>query len=118
MAERGEFTRRAFVNGRIDLTQAEAVMSIVQARNESDLRTAVAQLSGSLSEQVRALADRLLGLRAYVEASIDFSDQDIEFFEYGGEYPTQFLSLKSRFMAPDQEGYECAMPIKFWRRQA
>ena len=47
-----------------------------------------------------------------------FSDQDIEFFEYGGEYPTQFLYLKSRFMAPDQEGYECAMPIKFWRRQA
>jgi len=78
MAGPGEFTRRAFLNGRIDLAQAEAVMAIIQARNDADLRVAVGQLTSSSSDRLADLRDHLIGLRAYVETAIDFSDQDIE----------------------------------------
>ncbi len=78
LAGPGEFTRRAFLNGRINLTQAEAVMAVIHARNDADLRVAVGQLASSSSDRLAELRDHLIGLRAYVETGIDFSDQDIE----------------------------------------
>ncbi|MGO9059667.1 MAG: tRNA uridine-5-carboxymethylaminomethyl(34) synthesis GTPase MnmE [Candidatus Binataceae bacterium] len=77
MAERGEFSRRAFLNGRMDLTAAEAVADLISARGESALAQALAQLSGALKERVGALRDRLIAIAAHLEAEIDFSDEDI-----------------------------------------
>jgi tRNA modification GTPase len=77
-AEPGEFTRRAFLNGRIDLTQAEAVQAVIRARSEAELRVAQAQLGGAFRRTVEGLRVALVDLLAEIEASIDFVDQDIE----------------------------------------
>jgi len=77
-AEPGEFTKRAFLNGRIDLAQAEAVMDIVRAKTDLSLRAANEQLQGGLSGEIAALRERLLSLIAAVEAGIDFPEEDIE----------------------------------------
>ncbi|MDR2674645.1 MAG: tRNA uridine-5-carboxymethylaminomethyl(34) synthesis GTPase MnmE [Opitutaceae bacterium] len=73
----GEFTRRAFLNGRIDLSQAEAVMDLIHARGERALAAANQQLRGSLGRHVAALTDELLQSLARVEAYIDFPDEDL-----------------------------------------
>ena len=77
LAEAGEFTARAFLNGRLDLAQAEAVLDIVQAKTEVSLQAAVGQLAGRLSNQVRPARDRLVQALAYLEASIDFEEDEI-----------------------------------------
>lgn len=77
LAEPGEFTLRAFLNGRLDLAQAEAVRDVVQAKTEAALRAAVDQLDGRLSDQVRAIRAALLDALAWVEASIDFDVDDL-----------------------------------------
>ncbi len=77
LAEPGEFTKRAFLNGRIDLTQAEAVADIVGARSRRAARAALEQLEGSLSAAVNALYDRLMGIAADMEASLDFPEEDL-----------------------------------------
>ncbi len=74
LAEPGEFTRRAFLNGRMDLAQAEAVNDIIRARTDGARRTALRQLEGTLSHTVRGVAGRLLGLIAAIEAAIDFPE--------------------------------------------
>jgi tRNA modification GTPase len=78
LAEPGEFTRRAFLNGRIDLAQAEAVADVIRSRTELALRSAEDQLAGHLSGEVNRLRDDLLRILAHVEAHIDFPDEDIE----------------------------------------
>ncbi|MFP3896720.1 MAG: tRNA uridine-5-carboxymethylaminomethyl(34) synthesis GTPase MnmE [Anaerolineales bacterium] len=77
MAREGEFTLRAFLNGRIDLTQAEAVADIVRSRTEAALRVAVNQLNGSLANEVQEIRESLLHTLAYLEAIIDFPEEDI-----------------------------------------
>ncbi len=77
-AEPGEFTKRAFLNGRIDLVQAEAVMDIIRAKTDLSHRAANEQLLGGLSAEVSSLRDRLISLIALVEAGIDFPEEDIE----------------------------------------
>ena len=77
MAGPGEFTRRAFLNGRLDLAQAEAVADLIHARSELAARAATAQLSGHLSRRIDALRDDLLLVLAHVEAQLDFPDEDI-----------------------------------------
>ena len=76
-AEPGEFTLRAFVNGRLDLSQAEAVLDIVQAKTEASLRAAVGQLGGHLSRAVRRVRQIVLEMLAYLTATIDFTEQEI-----------------------------------------
>ncbi len=78
VAQPGEFTRRAFLNNRMDLLQAEAVGEMIQAKSDRALANAQRQLSGRLSEAVTQLKERLIGLLARVEAAIDFPDEDIE----------------------------------------
>lgn len=73
-AHEGEFTLRAFVNGRMDLAQAEAVLDIITSRTQAALRVAVNQLSGRLSSELQQLRQGLLGTLAYLEASLDFGD--------------------------------------------
>ena len=77
MAEPGEFTRRAFLNRRIDLTEAEAIADLVAARSESALRQALAQLTGALAERVERMRAEIIAIRAHLEVEIDFSDEDL-----------------------------------------
>ncbi len=77
LAHPGEFTQRAFLSGRIDLTQAEAVADIIHARTELALAAANEQLAGKLSRRINQLRDELLRTLAHVEAHIDFPDEDI-----------------------------------------
>jgi tRNA modification GTPase len=77
LAEAGEFTKRAFLNGRIDLAQAEAVADLIHARTELALTAANEQLAGKLSQRINALRDDMVKTLAHVEAHIDFPDEDI-----------------------------------------
>jgi tRNA modification GTPase len=78
MAERGEFTRRAFLNGRIDLTEAEAIADLVEARSENALKHAINHLTGVLAEKIGEMRRQLIRIRAHLEAEIDFADEGIE----------------------------------------
>ena len=78
MAEPGEFTKRAFLNGRIDLSQAEAVIDLIQAKTERSLSSSLAQLGGSLKKKIADLRNRLIRISAEIEAPMDFPDQDIK----------------------------------------
>jgi tRNA modification GTPase len=77
LAEPGEFTRRAFLNGKLDLTQAEAVADLAAAETEAQRRQALRQLDGRLGEIYRGWGERLLRLLAHLEAAIDFPDEDL-----------------------------------------
>jgi len=77
-AEPGEFTRRAFLNGRIDLSQAEAVLGIIRARTEAELLAAAARLGGSVSRRCQELQEHVTELRVQVEAALDFAPHGIE----------------------------------------
>jgi tRNA modification GTPase len=78
MAEPGEFTKRAFLNGRIDLSQAEAIIDLIQAKTERSLSSSLAQLGGSLKKKITDLRNRLIRIFAEIEAPMDFPDQDIK----------------------------------------
>lgn len=82
-AEAGEFTRRAFENQRLDLSQAEAVADLIDADSLAAARAAQRSLSGAFSRRIDAFRDELLSLRTWVEASIDFADEDIDFLADG-----------------------------------
>ncbi len=77
MAEPGEFTKRAYLNGRIDLSQAEAVIDIIQAKTESSLKIATRQLEGAVGNAAKKIKERILNIQAMIEAEIEFPD-DIE----------------------------------------
>jgi tRNA modification GTPase len=78
-AAAGEFTLRAFLAGRVDLTQAEAVLGVIDARDRTDLDAALDQLAGGLSRPLHLLREQLLGVLAELEAGLDFVEEDIEF---------------------------------------
>lgn len=78
IAEPGEFTKRAFLNGRIDLSQAEAVMDIIHAKTELALNASVKQLSGNIKFEIESIKQIIIGLLAHIEASIDYPEYDIE----------------------------------------
>src|SRR5467141_480821 len=78
VAEPGEFTKRAFLNGRLDLTQAEAVIDVINARTLASHRAALQQLEGALSRRLHALREQLLQVSVYLEAGIDFPEDDLE----------------------------------------
>jgi len=82
LAEPGEFTKRAFLNGRIDLAQAEAVADIIRAKTDLSLKIAVSQLEGHLSRELGKISSKLLELLASVEVAIDFPDEDLDFISY------------------------------------
>lgn len=78
LAEPGEFTKRAFLNGQLDLTQAEAVMDIIKARSERALKMAVNNQQGLLSQEINALREKLVNVMVQIEVAIDYPDDDIE----------------------------------------
>ncbi len=82
LAEPGEFTKRAFLNGRIDLTQAEAVIDILAAKTRKGIDQAQAQLAGGLYQRINTLRQTLLQMRALIEVAIDFPDEDLEIVDH------------------------------------
>jgi tRNA modification GTPase len=103
LAETGEFTARAFLNGRLDLAQAEAVLDIVRAKTEVSLQAATGQLAGRLSDQVRSARARLVDALAYLEASIDFAEDEIPEQNIGTELD-QARSTLSHLIAEADRG--------------
>lgn len=81
LAEPGEFTRRAFLNGKLDLAQAEAVADLIDASTTAAARSAIRSLHGDFSSEIHALLDQLTELRALTEATLDFPDEEIDFLE-------------------------------------
>lgn len=88
LAEPGEFTKRAFLNGRLDLAQAEAVAELISAKTELSHKIAIQALEGKLSESVHHLSDRVAALLAEIEASIDFPDEDLDFMKVDTQLQT------------------------------
>ncbi|HBF2788929.1 TPA: tRNA uridine-5-carboxymethylaminomethyl(34) synthesis GTPase MnmE [Clostridioides difficile] len=82
LAEAGEFTKRAFLNGRIDLSQAEAVIDVIKAKTDIAHEVAQNQLEGSLSKKIRELRDKVTEILAHVEVAIDYPEEDIEHITY------------------------------------
>ncbi|WP_300528104.1 tRNA uridine-5-carboxymethylaminomethyl(34) synthesis GTPase MnmE [Peptacetobacter sp.] len=82
LAEAGEFTKRAFLNGRIDLSQAEAVIDVINAKTDKAHEVAENQLDGSLSNRIREFREKVTELLAQVEVAIDYPEEDIEFIAY------------------------------------
>ena len=83
LARPGEFTERAFLNGKMDLAQAEAVADLIASRSEAAARSALRSLSGAFSDRVRSLAQDMLDLRVYVEGAIDFPEDEVDFLAEG-----------------------------------
>jgi tRNA modification GTPase len=81
-AERGEFTKRAFLNGRLDLAQAEAVMDLIGAKTDKSYDIALDQLEGGLSKKVREIRNKILSMLAQIEVGIDYPEEDIEDITY------------------------------------
>jgi tRNA modification GTPase len=81
LAEPGEFTRRAYLNGKLDLAQAEAVIDLIDAATAAAARSAVRSLQGEFSREVAALLEQLIELRALVEATLDFPEEEVDFLE-------------------------------------
>jgi len=97
-AEPGEFTRRAFLNGKLDLTQAEAVLDLIHAKSDRSLDIAVRQLSGSLSRALKEMKEELLRLLAHMEAFLDFPEEDLG-IDVKTTMQDQFASLQEKIRA-------------------
>ncbi len=82
MAEPGEFSRRAFMNGKLDMAQAEAIIDIINSKTEKSLTIAVEQLKGGLSQKVNDIKEKVVTLLAHLEASIDFPEDEIKGFSF------------------------------------
>ncbi|MDP2929209.1 MAG: tRNA uridine-5-carboxymethylaminomethyl(34) synthesis GTPase MnmE [Candidatus Omnitrophota bacterium] len=83
IAQPGEFTKRAFLNGRIDLAQAEAVLDIIRAKTEGSLKAAIGQLEGNLSKDVTGILETLIEAASHIEASIDFPNEELDIIKEG-----------------------------------
>ncbi|MDH5637716.1 MAG: tRNA uridine-5-carboxymethylaminomethyl(34) synthesis GTPase MnmE [Nitrospinota bacterium] len=103
MAEPGEFSKRAFLNGRIDLLQAEAIIDLIRTKSEKGWTTAFSQLDGRLSHAIGELENRLVDILANVEASIDFPDEEIEII--GNEVLLQKIQILKQEVLDITETY-------------
>lgn len=92
MAEPGEFSKRAFLNDKMDLIQAEAVIDLINANTKEAAKLAASSLRGAFSEEVNQLIEKMINLRVYVEAAIDFPDEEIDFLS-DGHVKEQLLEL-------------------------
>lgn len=86
LAKPGEFTRRAFLNGKLDLTQAEAVADLIASQSEAARRTAMAHLRGRVSQELKKLREQLIQFSALIELELDFSQEDVTFADRGQLY--------------------------------
>ncbi len=95
LAEPGEFTKRAFLNGRIDLSQAEAVISLIRARSEEAAKASLRTLQGMLAETVNDIRKRIIAIRAPIEAEIDYPEEFMDESPGNEEIRQELLSIKS-----------------------
>lgn len=98
LAEPGEFTRRAFLNDKMDLAQAEAVADLIAATTATAARSAVRSLAGEFSSEIRALVEELVELRMLAEANIDFPEEQIDFLDAAGA-PGRLQQLQAKLAA-------------------
>ncbi|HEU5399256.1 MAG TPA: tRNA uridine-5-carboxymethylaminomethyl(34) synthesis GTPase MnmE, partial [Gammaproteobacteria bacterium] len=96
LARPGEFSERAFLNDKLDLAQAEAVADLIDSGTAQAARAAMRSLSGEFSAQVQALVDALTSLRCYVEAAIDFPDEEVDFLTEG-DVAGRLEGIRDRF---------------------
>ena len=94
-AEPGEFTKRAFLNGRMDLTQAEAVLDLIRARTDRSLGAALEQLKGKLSAEINSIKEELMKIYAHLEAFLDFPDEHLEVYA-DQEFKNRFENTSAR----------------------
>ncbi len=107
LAEPGEFTKRAFLNGRLDLTQAEAVIGLLQAKTRQGSSLAMLQLQGRLGSELTAIRDCLLSLRAVIEVGIDFPDEDVEIInpeQMRGQLSSECITPLERLILLAEQG--------------
>lgn len=102
LAEPGEFTLRAFMNGRIDLAQAEATLDVIQARTQTGLHLALDQLGGALSREIKVARDELLGSLAYVTALVDFPEDDVPTAEVIEPLRVALATVERLYQSADQ----------------
>ena len=95
IAEPGEFTRRAFLNGKLDLAQAEAVADLIDAATTTAARAAARSLTGAFSAEIHAAVDALIELRTFTEATLDFPEEDVEFMR-AGDAAGKLAALRTR----------------------
>ena len=95
LAEPGEFTKRAFLNGKLDLAQAESVADVIEASTATAVRAAARSLTGEFSREVHALRDALVDLRMYAEATLDFPEEDIDLLREG-EVAMRLAAIRGR----------------------
>ena len=95
LAEPGEFTKRAFLNGKLDLAQAESVADVIEAATATAVRAAARSLTGEFSREVRALRDALIDLRMYTEATLDFPEEDLDLLREG-EVGARLAAIRER----------------------
>ncbi len=103
LAKPGEFSERAFLNNKLDLTQAEAIADLIESGTDAAARSAVHSLQGAFSKEVNELIEQLIALRIYVEASIDFPEEEIDFLS-DGKVATQLNAIIERL----QQVFEAA----------
>lgn len=108
VAEPGEFSQRAFLNGKIDLAQAEAIADLIDASTEAAARSAGRSLSGAFSQEVHGLRDALVHLRMLVEATLDFPEEDIDFLQKA-DAAGQLAALQARLAAVGQRARQGAL---------
>lgn len=108
LAQPGEFTQRAFLNGKMDLAQAEAVADLIDASTEAAARSASRSLSGGFSKEIHGLRDALIHLRMLVEATLDFPEEEIDFLRQADAHG-QLLKLREKQAAVMQQARQGAL---------
>lgn len=108
MARPGEFSERAFLNDKLDLAQAEAIADLIDAGSEQAARSAVRSLAGAFSEKIHTLVESLVELRIYVEAAIDFPDEEIDFLS-DGHVEKQLCGLQAQLQAVSAQAKQGAL---------
>ncbi len=108
VAEPGEFSQRAFLNGKIDLAQAEAIADLIDASTEAAARSAGRSLSGAFSQEIHGLLDGLVRLRMLVEATLDFPDEEIDFLQEADAIG-QLAALKAQLAAVQSRARQGAL---------
>src|SRR6201997_5068495 len=100
-AQPGEFTQRAFLNDKLDLAQAEAIADLIEAGSDAAARAAMRSLQGEFSAMIRGLTDAVIDLRTYVEAAIDFPEEEVDFLR-DEQLAERFQSVREHFDGVEQ----------------
>ena len=108
LAEPGEFSKRAFLNGKMDLIQAEAIQDLIQSNSEESALSAVRSLTGEFSIKINQVLSELISLRVFIEATIDFSDEEIDFIE-SHEVSNKLHTLKDSLLDIQQTATQGAI---------